>query len=116
MARQRYRGARALLNRPGFHSTGAIVAEIEDTSGWRKGRDRDGKKITEDSWITPEMSFQISDCTRSIAFCLDLETAAGRENSLYKVDTLIDALTEFREALVDEQALFVERRRAAKKK
>jgi hypothetical protein len=113
--KQRYRGLRALLNRPGFHSTGAVVAEIEDTRGWRKGRDRDGKKITADSWITPEVSLQISDCTRSIAMCIDFETEADRENSLYKVDTLIDALERFRAALADEQERFVKRRRAAEK-
>ncbi|HYJ20832.1 MAG TPA: hypothetical protein VEW07_02270 [Solirubrobacterales bacterium] len=104
------RGARALLNLPMHSSTAAIVAEIEDTTCWEDGEVRgkavDGKR----AWsLEPDYTLQIANCDRSISFELEFETSAERANNLHKVDTLIETLTRFREALADEQRLYAER-------
>jgi hypothetical protein len=44
-----------------------------------------------------------------IALEFDLTNATLRENSLYKIDTLVGALTRFREALAAEAVLYAER-------
>lgn len=78
------RGGRALLNLPGHQSTAAIVAEIDG----------------EGSVSYPDYTFQISDCTRSIDLDLDFRNAEERENNLYKLDTMISVLKEFRKGVV----------------
>lgn len=101
----KYHGARALLNLPGQHSTGAVVAEIEDTSTWRKGKNREGRDL--DRWsVEPSYTLQISDCSRTVNLDLDLHSGATpeqQENNLHKLDTLIDALTKFRAGVALEQ-------------
>ena len=77
-------GARALLNLPGHESTAAIVAEI-----------------TRPSAEYPDITLVISDCSRVIHLSFDRGgTPDERENNLYKVDTLISVLREFRKGLV----------------
>jgi hypothetical protein len=79
-------GMRSMLNLPGFESTAAVVAEVAEKSwGW-------------------ECSIQISDCDRkvSLSFCdpgHSETTEEQYENDLYKVDTLIGALQEFRSGM-----------------
>lgn len=113
------RGRRCLLNPPGVETTGAIVAEIEDTRGWKPGHFRKGAPLSwdEDSAdsIEPYYTLQISDCTRSIMFSIRWEDAAERRAAVEKVDRMIRSLTEFRAALVDEQKLYVARVAEAKK-
>ena len=112
------RGGRALLNAPPFHSTAAIVAEVEDTREWKDGHysamdqplDPDPHAAKHE--LVPEVCFQISDCDRSIGFELDWIDEAGRANSLHKLDTLIDTLTEFRAAVIEEQRLYADRKAA----
>lgn len=115
MARKRYHGARALLNSPGHHSTGAIVAEVEDTSGWTDTTE-DGDQRTSKWMIEPDYCFQLSDCDRSVKLTLDWDTPEERKNSLAKVDKMIDVLSQFRDGLVVEQAAYIKRRRALDKK
>jgi hypothetical protein len=115
------RGARAMLNSGPHQTTAAIVAEVEDTREWKDGEvrgrpigtDSDGEKVAKPSevrWeLEPEYTLQISDCDRSIKLQIDWQTPSERANSLQKVETMIGALTEFRDALVDEQRLYVER-------
>lgn len=78
------RGQRALLNPPGHHSTGAIVAEVTKTKyGW-------------------ETTLQISDCTRVVTLALygpDTEDDEDHEADLYKIDVMIDTLRELRKGL-----------------
>jgi hypothetical protein len=107
-----FRGGRALLNLPGQQSTAAIVAEIEDTSGWGKGEVR-GKDHTSDTWVgslEPDYTLQIANCDRSIQFELEFDTPDQRENCLYKIDTLLEVLSEFRGALVDELERYQDRK------
>lgn len=93
-----YHGRREMLNRPGFQTTAAIVAEIENTEA---GLPR---------WGEPEYTLQLSDCDRSISFTLDMDTPEGRRNNLHKVDTMIRALTEFRKGLDIEQKRYARRK------
>lgn len=94
----KYHGHRALLNLPGHESTAAVVAEIEDTTGWAEGKDRNGNAL--DSWNRhPDYTFKLANCDRSIAFEFDLCSAESRANSFFKIDTMITALQKFRDGL-----------------
>lgn len=94
------RGKRALLNLPGFESTGAIVFEIQDT----RKTDPDSLYANE-----PDYTFQLSDCSRSISFAFDFRSPEAQENNLHKVDTMIEVLKAGRRALVAEHALYNKR-------
>jgi hypothetical protein len=115
------RGGRSLLNLSPFATTAAIVAEVEDTRGWKDGEVR-GRPIGETRkgekqddaddlrWeVEPESTFQIANCDRSIAFEIDWQTPSERANTLHKLDTMVGVLTEFRDAVADEQRLYAER-------
>jgi len=94
------RGARAMLNKPGFQSTAAIVAEVDNSDA-----------IDDDTrYYGPNATLAISDCDRKVSFDFDYDTPEGRANNLHKVDTLIKVLTEFREALAIEQKVYVKKR------
>lgn len=83
---------RRWLNRKGHHSTAFVYANI---STWIK----DVKNF--DGEIT------ISDCSRQITLAIDTwgNTSRAREaaykNSVNKLDTLIDTLTEARDAITE---------------
>lgn len=106
-------GGRAMLNLSGFHETGAVVAEVEDTSGWKPGCDRDGDAIKPNTryFAEPNATLAISNCDRSISFELDWDSKGGRKNSLHKIDTLIAVLQDFRDGVVVEQERYVARKR-----
>jgi hypothetical protein len=82
------------LNRPGLYGDAFVRVFVEDTSRLRRRKQRD-----------PRTSLKIGDCANTIALEFSLEDATYRENSLYKIDTLIGALTRFRNALAAEAAL-----------
>lgn len=50
-----------------------------------------------------------SNCDRSIAFEINFGSESERRNTLHKIDTMIETLSAFREAVADEQRLYVER-------
>lgn len=106
---KKVRGKRFLLNDPGFHSTAAIVAEIEDTRTWREGFNGAGEEIQYLWSLEPDVTLEIADCDRKITLQVDWESAHERKASVKKLDRMIEALTTFREALVDEQRLYTER-------
>jgi hypothetical protein len=108
-ANRRFFGRRALLNLPGHESSAAIVAEIEDTSTWKKGTGYDGKKLEPYSDIEPRVILQIANCDRSIVFNCSMDTEQEQENTLHKVMALIAALTEFRDGLLIEFPRYNER-------
>lgn len=82
---------REFLNLPGHHSMANIVTDIRKYSGNEEKGER---------WI--EIHVGIADCDRKITLAFDYENEEDRKNSLHKVDTLINTLTEFREALEKE--------------
>lgn len=104
-----------MLNKKGFHSTAAIVCEVEDSRPWGEGCDHNGRLIESSSWVPgPDYVFQISDCDRSIKLELDFSTDSAMANDLYKIDKMIGVLSEFREAVADEQRLYKERVKRAR--
>jgi hypothetical protein len=96
---------RAFLNLPGFHGGAYVLAYIEDTS--KRGLARDNG--CDDETCTrcprnfePRMILELADCSDRIRLEFDVDSDAGRANSLHKLDTLIAALRVFRQGLVDE--------------
>jgi hypothetical protein len=99
-----------MLNQEGYHSTAAIVAEVEDTSEWQPGENRGGSSLNR--WdIEPRCVLQIANCDRSIAFEIEWQTEEERRHSLDKVDTMIESLTAFRRGLKIEQRRYAKRRK-----
>lgn len=106
-------GQRALLNKPGFSSTAAIVAEIEDTGDWKPGCDKEGRPLarTSSTWdILPEMNLVISDCSRTVTFDQPSADIESWNNSLSKIDIMIEALNSLREGIVIEKKRYSERK------
>lgn len=95
MSRKVY-GGRSLLNLPGHHSTAAIVAEIDNTVNMPYDREDDGYALQ------PNITCKITDCENSVNIEFDVNTASQLENSLHKVDAMIEALTSMREGFVIE--------------
>ena len=87
------------LNLPGFHGEAFVRVFVEDTTG-RKWRRRPPQ---------PRIRLRIADCTNEISLWFEIDSAAARENSLYKVDTLLGALRRFRGALEAEAELYAHR-------
>jgi len=79
----------ARLNQPGLYGDAFVRVFVEDTA--RRRRDCD-----------PRLVLQIADCTNTINLEFSLETAQLRDNSLFKVDTLLGALHRFRDGLLAE--------------
>jgi hypothetical protein len=48
------------------------------------------------------MILEMADCSDSIRLEFDVDSEAGRLNSLHKLDTLLAALRVFRQGVVDE--------------
>jgi len=94
---------RVFLNLPGWHGGAYVLAYVEDTSRRGLERDCDGPTCTRcPSNFEPRMILELSDCSRRIELEFDVDSEAGRANSLHKVDTLLAALRVFRQGLVDE--------------
>ena len=90
----------ARLNRPGLYGDAYVRVFVEDTTARRRRRGAD-----------PQLVLQIADCTNTINLEFSLETAQLRENSLFKVNTLLGALHHFRDGLAAEAKLAAERER-----
>jgi hypothetical protein len=88
----------ARLNRPGLYGDAFVRVFVEDTTARRRRRNRD-----------PRLILQIADCTNTINLEFSLDSAQLRENSLFKVDTLLGALHRFRDALAAEAELAARR-------
>ena len=95
---------RTLLNLPGFHSGAFVYVYVEDTSRRtllrETGCEADCDCCPQN--FEPYMVLEVADCNGTIGLDFDIDTAAGRENSLHKLDTLMAALNLFRAALVEE--------------
>jgi len=86
----------ARLNQPGLYGDAFVRVFVEDTA--RRRRDCD-----------PRLVLQIADCTNTINLEFSLATEELRENSLFKVDTLLGALHRFRDGLAAEGELSEQR-------
>src|SRR5258708_37831606 len=77
------------LNLPGFHAGASVRVLVEDTT-FRKWRRRPPE---------PRVRLRIADCSNEISLSFEVGSAGGRENSLYKIDTLLGTLQRIRAAL-----------------
>jgi hypothetical protein len=90
------------LNFPGFYGDAFVRVFVEDTSALVRRRDRG---------YGPRFELAIADCIETINLEFSVSTSALRENSLFKIDTLLGALHRFRDALALEAELAAQRRR-----
>jgi hypothetical protein len=90
---------RLALNRPGFYGDAYVRVFVGDTSWTRTYRQPPH----------PRLKLGIADSTNVVALEFDLTSSELRENSLHEIDTLLGALTRFRDALAAEAALYAER-------
>ena len=106
LARRSRRGVRVdertLLNHPEFDGGAFVRVYVEDTSARRPRR-----RIPE-----PRLRLRIGDCNHEIYLEFCVGSHDERENSLYKIDTLLGALHRFRDGLQAEADLREERERA----
>jgi hypothetical protein len=95
---------RWFLNLPGFHGSAYVVAYVEDTSGrgleYDPYCDDDCRECPHN--FEPRMILEIADCNDRINLECDVDSEAGRANSLHKLETLIAALRVFREGIIAE--------------
>lgn len=98
---------RQFLNLPGFHDSAYIVTYVEDTSEREPETSEYGGE--EKYNVEPRIILEIADCSESINLEFELYNAHRRQNSFHKIDTLIEALTEFKEALRQESAIYKQR-------
>lgn len=110
MRKRKYYGKRSMLNLPGHESTASITAEIEDTSTWKHGKTFSGDAL-EDRWhcAPNHLVLKISDCSRSVDLSLSINTEARYNNSLHKIETMIEALESLKTGLSIERARYTDR-------
>jgi len=98
------RGARldecTLLNHPAFDGDAHVRVFVEDTTNRRVRR----RRIP-----SPRLKLRIADCTNAVHLEFSVDTPEARSNSLFKIETLLAALREFRTGLVAEAELREER-------
>ncbi len=92
---------RTLLNHPQFDGGAFVRAFVEDTSR-RKSRWRRHPPA-------PRIRLRIADCINEISLEFSIESAELRENSLFKIETLLGTLSRFRDALAAEAVLYAQR-------
>jgi hypothetical protein len=97
--------ARVQLNRPEFDGGAHVRVFVEDTSAHRVRR----RQLP-----SPRLKLRITDCANQIHLEFSVDSFESRENSLHKIQTLIEALTEFRAGLAAEAELRATRERARK--
>ena len=84
------------LNFPAFDGGAHVRAFVEDTSG---------RKLRRRHLPSPRLKLRIADCTSEIHLEFDVDSPELRENSLFKISTLIAALERFRIGLSAEVEL-----------
>lgn len=92
---------RLVLNRPKFDGGAYVRVFVEDTTG-RKCRFRHTPP-------SPRLRLRVADCAHEVNLEFSVDSAELRENSLFKVDTLLGALTRFRDGLAAEAELQAQR-------
>jgi hypothetical protein len=101
---------RRFLNLPGFHGGAYVVAYVEDTSSREIAkRDLFGHKSGRYVNPHPRVILEIADCSERINLEFEIDSDLHTENSLHKLDSLIEALNELRSGLLEEAGLYRER-------
>jgi len=86
------------LNRPGLYGDAYVRVFVEDTTARRRRHNGDLR-----------LTLRIADCANTINLEFSLDSLELRENSLFKIETLLDALNRFRTALAAEAELAEQR-------
>ena len=92
---------RTALNRPEFDGGAKVRVFVEDTSTKRWRREPP----------SPRLKLRISDCVNEVNLEFAVESAELRDNSLFKIETLLAALTRFGAGLAAEATLYADRER-----
>jgi hypothetical protein len=87
---------RTILNRPAFDGGAHVRVFVEDTSNRRIRRHR---------LPSPRFKLRIADCVNEVNLEFSVDSEEVRENSLYKIETLVAALQLFRNGLLAEAEL-----------
>jgi hypothetical protein len=95
---------RAMLNLPEFDGGAYVRVFVEDTSQRRARRRR---------LPSPRLRLRIADCVNEVRLEFSVDSPERRENSLYKIETLVAALERFRVGLAAEAELRARRERIA---
>lgn len=81
------------LNLPGQEELAAILVSIRKQN-WNNEPDSLYRNVS--------YNLVISDCNKQVYLDIDDDSEFNQENSLFKIDTLIDTLSQYRAALVVE--------------
>ena len=81
---------RAFLNKEGFHSNANIVTYIEEYDYNGKN---EKKKVKE-----YYAGYKMMDCSEAISISIDLDDIKQLENTLFKLDKIIEITKEFRDS------------------
>jgi hypothetical protein len=81
------------LNRPGLYGDAFVRVFVGDTSTARRRS------------CDPGFVLQIADCVNTINLEFSVDSGELRENSLFKIDTLLGALQRFRDGIAAEVEL-----------
>ena len=92
---------RIVLNLPNFDGGAHVRTYVEDTTNRKIHR----------TPPEPRVKLRIADCVNEVYLEFGVASPAARENSLYKLNTLIAALHRFRDALAAEADLYEQRER-----
>jgi hypothetical protein len=96
-----------LLNHPAFDGGAHVRVFVEDTTHRRLRRRR---------LPSPRLKLRIADCTNTVHLEFSVDTAEVRSNSLFKIETLLAALRQFRAGLEAEVQLREEREYARQRR
>lgn len=99
------------LNLPGFHAGAFVRAYVEDTSGRELPVGSYGSEEGLPRNFEPRIVLQIADCSNQIYLEFEIDSPHQRMNSFHKIDTLIGALTKFRDGLAAESAEYKRRQK-----
>jgi hypothetical protein len=92
---------RLRLNLPEHDGGAHVRVFVEDTSGHRR--------LVRRTPPVPFLRLRIADCVNEVYLEFSVETPELRENSLYKIETLLGALRRFQDGLEAEAALYAAR-------
>ena len=103
---------RRFLNRKNHHSTAFIYGYLSKTFSKGEKNKKTGKMNKDELWFDYEL--KISDCDRMISLCIDTHDKSSIKNTLFKLDTLINTLLEFRKVYTKEMEIYLKLKKDGK--
>jgi len=96
------------LNKRGFNTTASILAQVSDTTDVKA-------EIHSYDYDYCSATLEITDCSRKISIDLDIDNKTQYNNTISKLDLIIDSLTKVKSALALEFVLKEKRSVESKK-